>query len=157
HLVDHLAGNIYLAGVLISHVAFLIALIFLYLLARDEFDHPTAARTVLYLAAAPAAVFFSAVYTESLFLLLVVITFYCARHRQWVAAALAGGIAAATRNTGVVLAAVVALEGLHQQGVRWRPRAWHPAIWGRHLRAQLPLFLAAWPSLLAAACVPTGL
>jgi hypothetical protein len=159
-----LTGNVFVAGVLIANGALLAALAFLYGLARDEFDEATAARAVFYLAAAPTAVFFSAMYTESLFVALVCATFYFARRRSWQWAAAAGALAAATRNTGVLLGAVIALEGLHQQGVRLRPeRLVAPGagatahLWLGHLRGQLRPALASWRSLLAAAYLMIGL
>jgi hypothetical protein len=157
HLVSGLVGQIYWPAVLISNLTFLGACTVLYRLAKLEYGAPTAARAVFYLAAAPAAVYFSAAYAESLFLLFVTLTFYNAARRQWGWAALAGALAAATRNTGVLLVLVVALEGLHQQGVRWQPPSWRPATWLPHLRAQWPPAVRAWRSLVAAACVPAGL
>jgi hypothetical protein len=156
-LVSALTGNVFLAGVLVSNVAFLAALAYLYALARDEFDEETAGRAVFYLAAAPTAVFFSAMYTESLYILLVVATFYYARRRAWAAAALAGALAAATRNTGVLLVAVIALEGMHAQGVRWLPPTWNIATLRAHLWQQARLALQGWPALLAAGFVLVGL
>jgi hypothetical protein len=114
-MIAALTGNVFLAGVLVSNVAFLIALAYLYGLARYEFGEETAARTVFYLAAAPTAVFFSAMYSESVYIALVCAAFYYAQRRVWDFAALTGALAAATRNTGVLLALVIALEGLHQQ------------------------------------------
>ena len=166
-LVKLVAGpihNIYLAGVLVSNGALLAALAFMYGLARREYDDETAGRAVFYLAAAPTAVFFSAMYTESLFVALVCATFYFAQRRMWALAAVAGALAAATRNTGVLLAAVIALEGMTQQGVRLRPARLVGAtaaetsdIWREHVRRQLGLALASWRSLLAAAYAPIGL
>ena len=159
-----LLGNVFLSGVLVSNVAFLVALAYLYGITRHEFDEETAARAVFYLAAAPTAVFFSAMYSESVYIALVCATFYYAQRRVWDFAALTGALAAATRNTGVLLALVVALEGLHQQGVRFRPpRLWADSrsatlrIWRDHARAQIGLALASWRSLVVAACAPLGL
>jgi hypothetical protein len=163
-MVAALTGNVFLAGVLVSNVAFLIALGYMYSLARSLFDEETAARSVFYLAAAPTAIFFSAMYSESLFLALVCATFFYARRHMWDFAALTGALAAATRNTGIVLAVVIAFEGLHQQGVAFRPAVWWTPtrsatlrVWRDHVRAQLPPILASWHSLAAAACVPAGL
>jgi hypothetical protein len=152
-----LIHNVSVAGVLLSNGAFFVALVYLYALARSEFDDDTAARAVLYLAAAPAAVFFSALYAESLFLALALATFYYARERRWAWAALAGALGAATRNTGVFLAAVIALEGLHQGGVRFWPPGWQPAAVLGHVKQQSRLVPVSWPSLLAASVVPVGL
>jgi hypothetical protein len=163
-LVAGLTGDVFVAGVLVSNLAFMAALFFLYGLVRREYDDETAARAVLYLAAAPSTIFCAAMYTESLFIALVCATFYFANRRMWELAAVAGALAAATRNTGVLLAAVIALEGLSQQGVRWRPerlRGRLPGetaqIWAAHLRTQLGLALTSWRSLLAAVYVGIGL
>lgn len=156
-LVAGLTGNIYLAGILVSNVALLLALGYLYALTRHEFDRETAARAVFYLAAAPTAIFFSAMYTESVYIALVAATFYYARQGKWVGAALAGALAAATRNTGVLLAAVVALEGMHQSGVRFRPPMRDPAVILAFAWQQVRVLLPGWRSLAAAACVPLGL
>jgi len=65
-------GNPLVAGLVISNLAFLLALIFLYrLVVEDTHNHKLAARTLFYIAAFPTALFFSAVYTESIFLLLL--------------------------------------------------------------------------------------
>lgn len=156
-MIAGLTGNVFVAGILVSNVAFFVALLYLYALARREWDDETAARAVLYLSAAPTAVFFSAMYTESLYILLVTATFFYARERQWDRAALAGALAAATRNTGVLLAAVIALEGLHQGGVRWRPAGWTRQELLAHGRRQLRIALRHWPVLGAAGAVTFGL
>jgi hypothetical protein len=152
-----IVGNVYVAGLLVSNAALLVALGYVYALARREYDQTGATRTVFYLATAPGSVFFSAMYTESLFVALVAATFYHARSAQWSRAALAGGLAAATRNTGVVLAAVIALEGLHQVGVRVRPQVWCVrALWS-HVRLQGRRVVHARYALAASAIVPIGL
>lgn len=152
-----LSGNIFLGGVLVSNTALLLLLGYLYALARREFDADTAARAVLYFAVAPASIFCSAMYTESLFLLLVLATFYHARAGQWGWAALAGALASATRNTGVLMAAVIALEGLQQQGLRLRPPTWNRAALAAYVRAQLAVVWRSRVALVAAAWVTTGL
>jgi hypothetical protein len=166
-LVKFLAGftgDVFVAGVLIANGALLAALAFLYGLARREFDEATAARAVFYMAAAPTTIFFSAMYTESLFVALVCATFYFAQRQNWQCAAAAGALAAATRNTGVLLATVIVLEGFHQQGVRLRPeQLLGPGVgatarlWRGHLWRQLRPLLGSWRSCLAAAYVPLGL
>ncbi|HTR72128.1 MAG TPA: hypothetical protein VMG80_00915 [Solirubrobacteraceae bacterium] len=65
-----------------------------------------AARLAVFLTAfAPMAFFFSAVYSESLYLALSVGLFWCARQGRWLRVGLLGALAAATRSTGVVLLA----------------------------------------------------
>jgi hypothetical protein len=58
---------------------------------------------VLLTAFAPMAFFFSAVYSESLYLALSVGVFLCARQGRWAWVAVLGALAAATRSAGVVL------------------------------------------------------
>lgn len=153
--VSVLVGNAFVAGVIASNAAFLAALGYVYALARREYDRKAAGRAVFYLASAPGAVVFAAIYTESLFALLVAATFYYARSSRWAPAALAAALASATRNTGVLLAAVILIEALSQNGVRLRP------IEGQrmadYLHDQRDAVVRAWRGLLAAAVAPLGL
>jgi hypothetical protein len=66
--------------------------------------------SVLIIAFFPTTAFFSAVYTESLFLLLVVATFYCVRINRWAMAGLWAALAALTRNSGPIIAIMLAIE-----------------------------------------------
>ncbi|MHB8659056.1 MAG: mannosyltransferase family protein [Solirubrobacteraceae bacterium] len=90
-------------GVAISLTAFAAALYLLARLVELECEREISELTVLLVAFSPMALFFSAVYTESLFLLLSVASFYCARRGCWARAGGLGALAAATRSTGVVL------------------------------------------------------
>lgn len=105
-----LISNRLLVGLIISNVCFLSALILLYRLTEAYFDSNVATRSVLYIAIFPTSFFFSAVYTESLFLLLSVLTAWFAYKHQWKWAALSGAFASATRAQGVLLVSIVALE-----------------------------------------------
>jgi len=145
--------NLVLSGFVVSNLTFLLALIFLYRLAELELaDRESARRTVFYLALFPTAFFFSAVYTESLFLLLSVATMFFARRQGWLAAALAGVLAAATRNLGVVLWALVMWEWLRCRG--WSLRSTFRRETWRTLLANLKTH---WPELLVIAAIPLGL
>jgi Gpi18-like mannosyltransferase len=111
-----LGGDLILTGFLISNLALLIGLIFLYLLTELELDTGSAKRAVIYLALFPVSFFFSAVYTESLFLLLSVATMYFARKHKWMSATIFGILAAATRNLGILMWALVLWEWMRVQG-----------------------------------------
>lgn len=77
-------------------------------------DASEIARTaVLLTAVAPMAFYFSAVYSESLYLGLSVGVFLCARRGKWAACALLAALAAATRSTGIVLLAPMVLIYLY--------------------------------------------
>ncbi len=85
--------------------------------ALVEVDGGEVARLVVLLTAfAPMAFYFSAVYSESLYLGLSVGVFLCARRGRWARAATLGALAAATRSIGVLL--VVPLGLLYLYGPR---------------------------------------
>ena len=114
-LVGTLTGNPIVAAIAISNVAFLIALAFLRRVCADVFDDGVASRAIFYTATFPTAVFFSAAYTESLFLALSVATFFYLRRRNWLVAGFLGGLAALTRVEGVLLLAPFAIEAFEQR------------------------------------------
>jgi hypothetical protein len=104
-----------LAGVLLSIAAFALALYGIHRLTTLELARgawpalageraaTTARLAVLLTAFAPVAFFFSAVYSESLYLALSVGLFWSARHGRWVWVGVLGALAGATRSTGLVL------------------------------------------------------
>jgi hypothetical protein len=161
-LAPLLGGNLILAGFVLSNLAFCLALVFLYRLTELELSDPNAStasagreaarRTIYYVAFFPTAFFFSTIYTESLFLLLSVATIYFARRRRWVLAAAAGILAAATRNLGVALWALVMWEWLRCQG--WRVTKIHRAQTWRNLWSGTK---ANWPEAIVIAAIPLGL
>lgn len=145
--------NFVLAGFLVSNLAFFLALVFLYRLAELEFgDRGAAQRTVFYLAFFPTAFFFSAVYTESVYLLLTVATMYFARRHNWLLAALAGMLASATRNLGVLLLALVLWEWLRYHG--WSILRIHRSATWRNLGGALKHH---WHELIIIGAIPLGL
>jgi hypothetical protein len=112
-------------GWIVANAAFFVALPLLYRLVALDFDLPTARRTVVTLAFFPTAFFFSAVYTESLFLLLAVGALLAARQQSWFLAGCVGLLAALTRSQGVLLLAPFAVLFVQQYG--WRPLRWFPS------------------------------
>ncbi len=161
-----------LAGVLLSLVALALALYGIHRLAMLELTAgsravldprrlPDAARlAVLVTAFAPMAFYLSAVYSESLYLALSVGVFCCARSGRWAWVGVLGALAAATRNTGVVLllpATMIFLYG---------PREGIPVDFVRSGRARLlpayrlrrdALWLALIPLGIVAYCAYLGL
>lgn len=91
------------AGWLIANVAFIVALVFVYWIVQLDFDRQIARITLWVLALFPMAVFFSAVYTESLFLALAAGALHFARTRVWALAGILGLLAALSRSNGVML------------------------------------------------------
>ncbi len=133
--VGDVLGSNLLAGVAISLVCFGVGLVALHRLVALELDAEHAELCVLLVAFAPMAFFFSAVYTEALFLALSVACVYAARKGRWAWAGVLGGLAAASRNTGVLLIVPFALLYLYG------PRADFPACSlesVRHTRNRVP-------------------
>ena len=115
HLVSYLCfGNVVVAGLLVSNLALLAALIVLYRLTQHEYDEDTARRAVLYLCLFPTAFFLFDAYSESLFLLAAVGAFALARKGHWGWAGLVGIVATLTRSMGVVVALALVVEAVHQ-------------------------------------------
>ncbi len=134
-------GSSVVGGVLVSLACFAGALALLHALVALDFGARVARLTVLLVAVFPAATFFSAVYSEALFLLLSVAAVYAARVDRWALAGVAAGLATATRSAGVVLLVPLALLWWSSER-RPRDAAWLAAV---------PLALAAFCAYLALA------
>jgi len=119
------------AGILISNLALLGALVLLFRLtaaeARPGAERPTGLAACAALLVYPSSLFLSAVYAESLFLLLSLGVFAAARRGQFALAGVTGGLAALTRPFGALLA----LPLLWEWWQAWQERraaAWE-AVW----------------------------
>jgi len=142
-LLLHAAGAagvpLVIAGALISTISLGAGLYLVHRLVRLEVAASAAGAqvmaadlAVLLLAFSPMAVFFSAMYSDSLYLALSVGAFLSARRGRWLAAGGLGGLAAATRPVGVLLVVPMALLYLYGPGTeaaarragraRWIPR-----------------------------------
>ncbi len=84
--------------------------------APSRHGNDVARLAVLVTALAPMAFFFSAVYSESLYLALSVGLFWCARQGRWGWAGVLGALASATRSAGLVL--IVPMLVLYLYGPR---------------------------------------
>lgn len=109
-ILGKLMANHLIAGMVISNAAFFFGLLYFYKLVEHEFDRGVARRAIFYISIFPTAVFFSAVYTESLFFALTVASFYYIREHKWVWAGLIGFFAALTRVEGILLIVPFAME-----------------------------------------------
>jgi hypothetical protein len=115
-----LVGSPLVAGALVSLACFALALGFLHRLTELELGEPAAGPAVWALALFPGAVFFSAVYSEALYLALSVGCLYAARTDRWAWAGVAGMLAASTRSAGVLLVVPLALLWWAGRGGRGR-------------------------------------
>jgi hypothetical protein len=125
HAVGTIMGRqVIWAGVTISCLAFLWAAIYLYRFATAVLDAEAAATAVGLLAAYPFALFFSAAYTESLFLLTIVAACFHFERDQWWKASAWGLAAGLTRPNGCLLSIVLALLALRDYpAAPWRTMA----------------------------------
>ena len=128
-----LSGSLMMAGIAISFVSFAVALYLLHRLVTIELGGEHARTAVLVLAFFPTALFFSAVYPESLLLALTIGAVYAARTGHWAWAGVLGAFASSAHNSGVLVAIPIALLYLYGPRAdrerpptppagRWRPR-----------------------------------
>lgn len=157
-----------IAGIVISNLAGLVAVIYFDLLLRREFNALVVSRAVLYLIFFPLNFYLSTIYPEALFLACALACIYYARQQRWWLAGLCGSLAALARIQGFLLVVPVAWEywqvlserhaplpdlsslTLRQQATAWvRSRCLGLCLSARDLRN--------WLHLLAVALIPLGL
>ncbi len=91
-------------GMLVSNVASLGGMYFLYRYAKRRFDPEIARRSVYYAGLFFTAYFYQAAYTEGLFFFFIVGSFYFFETDRPIVGAVFGAFGAATRLTGIILA-----------------------------------------------------
>jgi mannosyltransferase PIG-V len=112
------------AGMAVSLASFFAALLYLYALARDFVDDERARYALWLIASYPFAVFFGAIYTESLFLLAALAAFYHMTKGQFGRAMAWGLLVGLTKPNGAALSIPLAMLAISS-----RPRpADAPAI-----------------------------
>jgi len=94
------------SGIIISNLALLAALHTLNKAIRSDHGPEVAEKTLTYLVIFPSSIFFSSVYTESLFLFLSACSLYQMRQDRWLRSSLWTLLASLTRPTGTALALV---------------------------------------------------
>ncbi len=133
-LLGNVTGDNVIAGVIVSHLALLGGLIYLYKFTETISDSETAKRATFFLAAFPTSFYFSAVYTESLYLFVTVAAAYFARKKMWAWASIFAFLSSTTRVFGLLMFGVVGLEWLHTHGWYFKrilkPEAWRGALNG---------------------------
>ena len=108
--------NLYLAGVIISWVAYVLAMVMLYRLGRTYLPRAAAERAVVFASVFPFAFFYGVVYSEAVFLLFTVTAFYGFRTQRWWLGAVAGALAGATRVNGIMALPALALLAWQSAG-----------------------------------------
>ena len=90
-------------GIVLSSLLFLLFLFIFNRLLKLDFNKKTTIWTLLFLLFFPTSFFFGAIYTESLFMVLMVLSFYLARKKRWILAAVIASFSSATRLIGIFL------------------------------------------------------
>ncbi len=98
------------AALVVVHLALIGAVIYVYLLARLDFGVQTAWWTIGLMLMFPAAIYFSAIYPQSMLLLGIAGALYHARRGQWWRAGVFGVVAGATSLAGLLLVVPLAME-----------------------------------------------
>jgi hypothetical protein len=112
-------------AIAISNVALLIGLTYFRALLAMGFGEDLISRTITYLLIFPTTFFFSAVYSESLFLALTVAAFYYARTNRWLLACILAALATLTRSQGMILALPLLIEYLGERNFRLQKVGWN--------------------------------
>ena len=112
------AARIMWGGVIISLIAFAWASIYMWRLARDTIGDERAGAAVALMAAYPFAVFYSAPYTESVFLLGAVGAVYHFRRGEFLPAVAWGLFVGLTRPNGCMLSVVLAVLAVERYRAR---------------------------------------
>jgi hypothetical protein len=103
------------AGMMVSAIASVVALAYLYRLAEEDVGFGAGRRAMLYLAFFPTAVFLTGAYSEALFLAGAIPAFFYARRGRWSHVGLPAALAMGTRVAGVFLLLGLALEFVLQR------------------------------------------
>lgn len=104
-----------IVGLLISNIAMLFSLYFLWKLLRIDFSSKIVWLTIILLLVFPTSFYLGSLYNESLYLLLSLISFYFARTGKWLWAGVFGAISSATRIFGILLLPVLLIEAYQQR------------------------------------------
>ena len=137
-----------LGGMVVSFAAFFIALIYLYGLARQWLDHEQTVTALWLLASYPFALFYSAVYTESLYLCAAVGAFFHFHRGELLKASAWGLVVGLTRPNGCFLSVplgILALEHVFARGLGpagW----WRRLLHGHMVSGQWSVASGQWPT-----------
>jgi len=119
-------GGHWAAGLVISNLSLLAGLCFLHALAERRVGADGARRAVWMVLVYPATLFYSAYYSEGLFLLAACGAFYFYEEGRYLPAGLFGCLAAITRGAGFLLFPALLVGAASRGG--WRLRALSPRV-----------------------------
>lgn len=118
--------DVRLAGILVSQICLLIALLVLVRLRPaepGESGFPLREEPAFWVLVSPLALFFYVYYTESIFFLLSILAYWGLREQKWLLSGTSGLLAGLCRPTAVLLAVIFLGHALasRRRGGRWRP------------------------------------
>lgn len=126
------------AGLVVSNVAFVVALLLMYRLTARHATPRVAWTSTALVGLWGTSYFYSSAYTEPLFLAGILASILAIEDRKWILAGAAVGLTCATRNTGVVLFVPLILGAwAHYRAGRGRGK------WGGAAGVALGVFVAA--------------
>ena len=138
--LSYVVHNDWIAGLIVSNLALLGALFFLHGYVFEQQGREAARRAVTFALIFPSTIFFSAYYSEGLFLFAVSGAFYFYQRQNFFAAVAFGMFATLTRSTGIFLCPAFVLAEL------WRMR-----------RADAPSTKRSIGRIVALGFIPAGL
>lgn len=103
------------AAILLSNLCFFAAIVLFFLIVAEGYGAAIASTATLLLAASPFSFFFSAAYTESLFLLCAVGALYFAGKDRWLLASICVAVAGSVRLLGLALIPALVLLALQRR------------------------------------------
>jgi len=93
----------YFTAITLVSVLFLVSLFLFYKLVKLDYKENIAIGSIIFLLVFPTSFFFSALYSESLFLFLSLLAFYLARKKKWFWAGITGALLSSTRLVGIAI------------------------------------------------------
>jgi Gpi18-like mannosyltransferase len=121
-LIAHLGTSYFVAALIVSGIASIVAVILLRRLVELDYPATVAMRSVWFLLIFPTAYFLHIGYSESLFLALALASMLAARADRWLLAGVLGAFCWMTRAPGAVLVPTLAVEAAQQW---WVKRRWN--------------------------------
>lgn len=119
-----------ISGILISTIAFALALVLIHRQTADAYSQTVADRSILVLAILPFALTWQTVYTESLTLLLLALLWMALRRRQMIPAVAAAIAVGATRSVGIPIGIGLLLTHLGWPFLQRRRPSWDETLAG---------------------------
>jgi hypothetical protein len=141
-IVNIVFHNTIFSGFFVSGFSLLVSCYYIHRLVAQDFDSQLAWDAVKYVLIFPMSFFLGLVFSDSLFLALSVMTIYYLRRQKWRTMGICGGLAALTRNFGLLLLLPVLIEYLQAQGLAGKWKSSRFGEWGKDfLRSGVYMFL----------------